>query len=63
MKKNRIAFYSIFDDETLVTIAGMPQICSHCAAILSEDAIDPGHFHVRKVGFDVVHVEIGSQGV
>ena len=50
--------YSIFDDGTIATIAGVPQIHFHREAPSLEDAIASAVVHVRKVGFDVVRVEI-----
>ena len=50
--------YSIFDDGTLATIAGVPQIHFHREALSLEEAIDSALAHVRKAGFDVVRVEI-----
>ena len=50
--------YSIFDDGTLATIAGMPQIRFHREAMLLEDAIGSALFDVRKAGFDVARIEI-----
>jgi len=50
--------YSIFDDGTLVTMAGVPQIHFHREAPSLEDAIASAVAHVRKAGFDVVRVEI-----
>ena len=50
--------YSIFDDGTLATIAGVPQIHFHREALLLEGAIGSALVNVRKAGFDVVRVEI-----
>lgn len=50
--------YSIFNDGTLVTIAGVPQVHFHREAPSLEDAIGSALAHVRKAGFDVVRVEI-----
>ncbi|RKU13621.1 hypothetical protein C6502_04455 [Candidatus Poribacteria bacterium] len=60
--------YSIVDDGTLATIAGVPQIHFHREAPLLEEAIDSALVAVKKAGFDVVRVEIepevmqGTQG-
>ena len=50
--------YSIFNDGTLVTIAGVPQVHFHREAPSLEDAIGSALAHVRKAGFDAVRVEI-----
>ena len=50
--------YSIFNDGTLVTMAGVPQVHFHREAPSLEDAIGSALAHVRKAGFDVVRVEI-----
>ena len=50
--------YSVFDDGTLATIAGVPQIHFHREASLLEEAIDSALEAVKKAGFDVVRVEI-----
>jgi len=50
--------YSIFNDGTLATIAGVPQICFHRNALSLEEAIRSAMANVRKAGFDVARVEI-----
>ena len=50
--------YSIFNDGTLVTLDGVPQVHFHREAPSLEDAIGSALAHVRKAGFDVVRVEI-----
>ena len=50
--------YSTFDDGTIATIAGVPQVHFHREAPSLEDAIASAVVHVRKAGFDVVRVEI-----
>ena len=50
--------YSVFNDGTLVTTAGVPQVHFHREAPLLEDAIGSALADVRKAGFDVVRVEI-----
>ena len=47
--------YSIFDDGTIATIAGMPQIHLHREAPSLEEAIGSALVNVRKAGFDAVH--------
>ena len=51
--------YSIFDDGTIVTMVGVPQIHFHREAPSLEDAIASALAQVRKAGFDVVRVKIG----
>ncbi|MFQ6040407.1 MAG: hypothetical protein ACE5PV_06080 [Candidatus Poribacteria bacterium] len=55
--------YSIFDDGTLATIAGVPQIHFHREALSLEGAINSALANVRKAGFDVVRVEIEPKAV
>ncbi len=50
--------YGIFNDGTLVTAAGVPQIHFHREAPSLEDAIGSALAQVRKAGFDAVRVEI-----
>ena len=50
--------YSIFDDGTLATVAGVPQIHFHREARLLEEAIASALVAVKRAGFDVVRVEI-----
>ena len=50
--------YSTFDDGTIATIAGVPQIHFHREVPSLEDAIASAVVPVRKAGFDVVRVEI-----
>ena len=50
--------YSIFNDGTLVTIAGVPQVHFHREAPSLEEAIVSALAHVKKADFDVVRVEI-----
>lgn len=58
--------YSILDDGTLATIAGVPQVHFHREAPLLEEAIDSALRAVKEAGFNVVRVEIeprdGEQG-
>lgn len=51
--------YSIFNDGTLVTMAGEPQVHFHREAPSLEEAISSALAQVRKAGFDVVRVKIG----
>ena len=55
--------YSVFNDGTIVTIAGVPQIHFHREAPSLEDAIGSALADVRKAGFDVVRVEIEPRNV
>lgn len=50
--------YGIFNDGTLVTMAGVPQIHFHREAPSLEEAIGSALAQVRKAGFDLVRVEI-----
>ena len=45
--------YSIFNDGTLVTMAGEPQVHFHREAPSLEDAIASAVVHVRKAGFEM----------
>ncbi len=51
--------YSIFNDGTLVSMAGVPQVHFHREAPSLEEAIGSALAQVRKAGFDVVRVKIG----
>lgn len=55
--------YSIFNDGTLVTMAGVPQIHFHREAPSLENAITSAVEHVRKAGFDVIRVEIEPRNI
>ena len=55
--------YSVFNDGTLVTTAGVPQIHFHREVPSLEDAIGSALADVRKAGFDVVRVEIEPANV
>jgi len=50
--------YGIFNDGTITTIAGVPQIAFHREADTLEEAIRSAIGDVRKSGFDVKLVEI-----
>ncbi len=55
--------YSVFNDGTIVTMAGVPQIHFHREAPSLEDAIGSALADVSKAGFDVVRVEIEPRNV
>ncbi len=55
--------YGIFNDGTLVTAAGVPQIHFHREAPSLEEAIGSALAQVRKAGFDAVRVEIESLNI
>ena len=50
--------HSIFDDGTIATIAGIPQIHFHREALSLEEAIGSALVNVREAGFDAVRIEI-----
>ena len=50
--------YSIFDDGTIATIAGVPQIHFHREASSLEEAIGSALANVKETDFGVVRVEI-----
>ena len=50
--------YSICNDGTLATVAGVPQIHFHREGSSLEEAIGSALVHVKKAGFDVIRVEI-----
>lgn len=50
--------YGAFDDGTISTVAGVPQIHFHRAAASLEEAIRSGIRDVRSAGFEVVRVEL-----
>ncbi len=50
--------YGIFNDGTLVTAAGEPQVHFYREAPSLEEAIGSALAQVRKAGFDVVRVKI-----
>jgi hypothetical protein len=55
--------YGCCDDGTLATIAGVPQIHFHRAALSLEEAIRSAIGDVRAVGFDVERIEIEPEAV
>ncbi len=50
--------YGTFDDATISTIAGTPQIHFHRQSSTLEEAIRSAVVDVRSAGFDVVRVEM-----
>ncbi len=50
--------YGIFNDGTLSTIAGVPQVHFHWEAFSLEEAIRSAIANIRSVGFEVERVEI-----
>ncbi len=50
--------YGTFNDATISTVAGVPQIRFHRQAASLEDAIRSAIRDVRATGFDVARVEI-----
>ena len=50
--------YSIFDDGTIATVEGVPQIHFHREAFSLESAIVSALLEVRKAGFEAVRVHI-----
>ena len=50
--------YSIFDDGTITTVEGIPQIHFHREAFSLEAAIATALLEVQKAGFDAVNVHI-----
>ncbi|MCA9239727.1 MAG: hypothetical protein KDA37_05995 [Planctomycetales bacterium] len=55
--------YSAFDDGTLVTVAGVPQVLFHRDAESLEEAISTAIRDVRSVGFEVARAEIAPAAV
>ncbi len=55
--------YGKFDDGTISTIAGVPQIHFHRAAGSLEEAIRSAIGDVRSTGFDVERVEMEPNAV
>ena len=62
-EKESARLYSTFDDGTIATIAGVPQIHFHREAPSLENAIASAVEHVRKAGFDVVRTEIEPRNI
>jgi hypothetical protein len=55
--------YGCCNDGTLSTIAGVPQIHFHRAALSLEDALRSAIGDVRTAGFDVERVELEPEAV
>ncbi|MFQ5715301.1 MAG: hypothetical protein ACE5GU_14845 [Candidatus Scalinduaceae bacterium] len=55
--------YGIFNDGTISTISGVPQIHFHRVASSLEEAIRSAMTDVRSAGFDVARVEIEPEAV
>ena len=55
--------YGTFDDGTISTIAGVPQIHFHREATSLEEAIRSAIGDVRSSGFDVARVEMEPSAV
>ena len=55
--------YSVFDDGTISTIAGVPQIHFHREAASLEEAIRTAIGDVRSAGADVSRVEMEPNAV
>ena len=53
--------YSIFDDGTITTVKGIPQIRFHREAFSLESAIGSALLDIQKVGFDAVRVYINPK--
>jgi hypothetical protein len=55
--------YGTFDDGTIATVAGVPQIHFHRDAESLEEAIRSAIGDVRSVGFEVARVEMEPNAV
>ncbi len=55
--------YGAFDDGTIATVAGVPQIHFHRHAGSLEEAIRSAIGDVRSVGFDVARVEMEPNAI
>ena len=55
--------YGIFNDGTISTIAGVPQVRFHRMSLSLEEAIRSAMKDVRSAGFDVARVEIEPEAV
>ena len=55
--------YSIFDDGTIITVEGVPQIHFHREAFSLESAIVSALLEVRKAGFEAARVHIKPTAV
>ena len=57
-KKEAERLNSIFDDGTITTVEGVPQIYFHRNAFSLESAIASALLDIRQAGFDAAHVHI-----
>ena len=57
-EKEADQLYSVFDDGTITTVDGVPQIHFHREAFSLESAIVSALLDVQKVGFDIAQVHI-----
>lgn len=55
--------FGVFNDATLATSVGIPQIRFHREASSLEEAIDSALMHVTESGFEVIRIEIEPQVV
>ena len=55
--------YGIFDDGTISTIAGVPQVHFHRQAASLEEAIRSAIGDIRAAGFDATRVEMEPNAV
>jgi hypothetical protein len=55
--------YGAFDDGTIASVAGVPQIHFHRQASSLEEAIRSAIGDVRSVGFDIARVEMEPNAV
>ena len=55
--------YSIFNDGTIATVEGVPQIHFHREAFSLESAIVSALLEVRKAGFDAIRVHINPKAM
>ena len=55
--------YGTFDDGTISTISGVPQIHFHRQASSLEEAIRSAIANIRSVGFGVLRVEIAPEAL
>lgn len=55
--------FSVFNDATLATSVGVPQIRFHREVSSLAEAIDSALMHVTESGFEVIRIEIESQVV
>ena len=62
-EKEADKLYGTFDDGTISTIAGIPQIHFHRQAGSLEEAIQSAIGDVRSAGFDVARVEMEPDAV